>query len=428
MNTRSLQPHYSFRATMPSLWQMAVHGMSDAASVIPNAILDEPAVQLPGPGAPLIVACPDLARQVLNDRADHFQRDTLIRRAFRRTWGGGLAGAEGADWQAQRKAAAPFFRPQAIARHFRAFANACDAMPVPTNEAVDLATFIPAIIARIITTSLVNLPDAQTPPALANDVAAYVDKIAGFSAIDLLPLPESLIDFLHGIDRSPPVRRIRAMASQLSGEWNLARPSDDMIAKLAGVGPIEENIRGLFPAAMDTTASGICWTLYVLAMHPEWQRRVADEARASGNDLSPNGLPITRRVVNEALRLYPPAPMLLRAAAKDTMLGDFRVRRGQPVGVSVYALHRHRQHWDDPDAFDPDRFSPERGHHAAYMPFGLGPRMCIAAQFALAEITTVVARILSTVELSPAGPSPKLDLQITTRSRNGLIVLASDRR
>jgi cytochrome P450 len=91
-------------------------------------------------------------------------------------------------------------------------------------------------------------------------------------------------------------------------------------------------------------------------------------------------------------------------------------------------MHRHCKHWDDPDSFDPDRFLPERfGNNPAYLPFGTGPRMCIAAQFALAEIAVVVARLLAELELEPAGPEPEVTLQITTRSTSGLSVSARRR-
>ncbi|MFM5907934.1 MAG: cytochrome P450 [Novosphingobium sp.] len=428
MDQTALPPRYSFRTGKASLRDMVLRGLPDPASVIPDAILHEPAVQLPGYGAPLVVACPDLARQVLNDRADHFTRDRLIRRAFRRTWGKGLAGAEGEDWHAQRRAAAPFFRPQAVLRHLSAFAKASDAVPLPEGKAFDLAETVPRIIARIVTTTMLDLPRETEAESIAPLVADYVDKIAGFSAIDVLPLPEGLIDRYHGIDQAGPVRAVRTLARRLASDWRASKPHDDMMALLDGVGPLEDNLRGLFPAALDTTVSGTSWALYLLATRPDWQARVAAEAQACAQDLSLDKLPITRRVVAEALRLYPPAPMLLRAAAQTFDLGGYTVRRGQSVVVAIYAAHRHRTHWPDPDRFDPDRFLAENGHHAAYLPFGTGPRMCIAAQFALAEIAVVVARISARYRIEPAGDMPQVALQATTRSANGICVKASPRK
>jgi cytochrome P450 len=124
--------------------------------------------------------------------------------------------------------------------------------------------------------------------------------------------------------------------------------------------------------------------------------------------------------VQEVLRLYPPAPLLARCAVVDQVIAGHPVRRGQSVIIAAYAMHRHARLWDRPDHFDPDRFLPERGLPEAYMPFGTGPRMCIAAQFALAEITVTLARVLARFRLSPAGPEPQVSLRTATRSLNGL--------
>jgi cytochrome P450 len=132
--------------------------------------------------------------------------------------------------------------------------------------------------------------------------------------------------------------------------------------------------------------------------------------------------------VQEVLRLYPPAPLVVRGASKQQEFGGFRLKKDHTVIVSIYAMHRHRKYWDAADAFDPDRFLPERlGNNPAYMPFGTGPRMCIAAQFALAEIIVVVARLLAELELAAAGAQPQVTLQVTTRSATGLNVVTQRR-
>jgi cytochrome P450 len=178
---------------------------------------------------------------------------------------------------------------------------------------------------------------------------------------------------------------------------------------------------------MDTTVAGTSWVLFTLACRPLWQDRVAAEARAAGGDFQLEKLPLTRRVVQEVLRLYPPAPFLIRSSAAAGQLGGFPLHKGQPVAIAIYAMHRHRRIWDNPDSFDPDRFLPERGQHPGWLPFGAGPRVCIAAQFALAEIAAVAARLLMELELTPAEPAPRVSLQITTRAVNGLLVKARRR-
>lgn len=415
-------PAYAFRRDQASLLEILFDSPGNVASAIPAAILEEPAVCLPVPGAPLIVSAPDLARDVLDDRSDHLARDRFIRRMFRRSWGHGLAGAEGEAWQRQRRAAVPFFRPQAVNGHLAAFALASRmvAQELEPGSQIELSRLAARIVARIVLSVLVDADGAENPDAAAADVPAYVRRIAGFSALDLLPLPERVIDRLHGIDSDPAVQRLRAMASRLAERRRGGTPANDLIALLDGTGPIEDNIRGLFPAAMDTTVAGLGWALYTLARRPEWQERVAAEGRSIGSEPRLDRLGTTRRVVNEVLRLYPPAPLLARAAAHDMELAGYQVRKGQTVIVALYAMHRHRAWWNDPDEFDPDRYLPERGSSDAYMPFGTGPRMCIAAHFAQAEIAVVLATLLAQVRLEPAGPDPQVSLRVSTHSTNGL--------
>lgn len=424
-------PSYQFQPDPPSLWTMMRRGVSDFPGVVPASILEQPAVQLAGArfGAPLVVADPELIREVLNDRDERFTRDRLLRRMFRRAWGQGLAGAEGESWQRQRRAAAPAFRPVAVADNGPAFvvAAAKATKAWPCGEPVELTQRVAMIVADIVFDVLVDSGGEVDTARVAADMHGYVNCIASWTLRDLLPLPESWHDRLSGVTSDPAVNRLRALARRLAQGRAGRRGKPDLIALLEGVGPIEDNIRGLFPAAMDTTVAGVSWTLYTLAVRPEWQQRVADEARGCDGDFAAERLGLTRRVVQEALRLYPPAGFMIRSAAADGRLGAFALHRGQPVLLAIYAMHRHRSLWDDPDEFDPDRFLPERGTHSGWLPFGAGPRVCIAAQFALAEMTTVVARLLSELEMAPAGAKPQLDLRATTRSATGLTVIASAR-
>jgi cytochrome P450 len=134
-------------------------------------------------------------------------------------------------------------------------------------------------------------------------------------------------------------------------------------------------------------------------------------------DLSPDGaadalakLPFTKAVVNESLRLYPPAFALTRIAAGPDQLGDVAVRRGSLVMISPWVLQRHRRFWKDPDAFNPSRFldGAPLAHRYAYMPFGAGPRICIGAQFALTEACLVLATMIQGFHVTLADARPVL--------------------
>lgn len=153
-----------------------------------------------------------------------------------------------------------------------------------------------------------------------------------------------------------------------------------------------------------------------------WPRR---EAAGAPDRLTPEGvagLGYTRQVVSEALRLYPAAPALLRQPIEPVELGGVKVRAGTQIFIPIYAVHRHRALWENPDAFDPERFAPEAGrmrHRYQYIPFGGGPRICIGMGFALTEAAAILAKLLPRFRFEvTAEPVPVA--QITLRPRNGL--------
>jgi cytochrome P450 len=163
-------------------------------------------------------------------------------------------------------------------------------------------------------------------------------------------------------------------------------------------GRIREEVWGVFAAAQETTASALFWTLYLLARHPGHERRVLAEvgvlpARLSHEDLA--RMPFTRMAIDEAMRLYPPIQWLGRVAAEDDEIDGFRIPAGSPVVLGFYVAQRHPDFWDDPDTFNPDRFAQEGTNRprGAYLPFGLGPRLCIGVHVAIIEALVVVASI-----------------------------------
>jgi cytochrome P450 len=149
------------------------------------------------------------------------------------------------------------------------------------------------------------------------------------------------------------------------------------------------------------------WTWYLLSQNPAAGARLRDEVRSALGDRPPRypdleSLPYTRMVLNESLRLYPPAWMLGRLALGEDEIGGYYIAPGSTLAVCVYTLHRHPDFWDDPMSFDPERFTPERSagrHRYSYLPFGGGPRQCIGNGFGLLEASLVIAAISQRYEL-----------------------------
>ena len=164
---------------------------------------------------------------------------------------------------------------------------------------------------------------------------------------------------------------------------------------------VRDNLLGFIVAGHETSAVALAWALYLVSAHAPTAARVRAEAEAvgSGAAIGPGGverLVFTRQVVQEALRLYPPGYALTRVCARTTELAGLTVRRGTRVMLPIYALHRHRRWWRDPDVFDPDRFGPDQPapDRHIYMPFGAGGRVCLGAAFAMTELVVVLATLV----------------------------------
>jgi cytochrome P450 len=189
-------------------------------------------------------------------------------------------------------------------------------------------------------------------------------------------------------------------------------------------GNLVDTILTFLLAGHETSAVALTWTLSLLSQSEDWQERVRSEAKAVLGDGPFNAahldrLVVTEQVLKEAMRLFPPAAILARIAAGDCEIGGRKVAAGTHVAVPIYAVHRHRLLWEEPDAFDPARFAPGREaarSRFAYLPFGAGPRVCVGASFSMMEMKAVLATLMRSIRVSGAGGPPPLPvLRVTLR-------------
>ncbi len=192
---------------------------------------------------------------------------------------------------------------------------------------------------------------------------------------------------------------------------------------------VRDQVVTIFMAGHETTAVALTWTWYLLAQHPAVEARLHAELDATLGGRSPRHddlakLPYARSVIEESMRLYPPAHTLSRTAiADDTLLGR-PIPKGSQVVIAPWLVHRNPKLWENPERFDPGRFSAERAsqrHRFAYLPFGGGPRICIGAAFAIAEALLILATIAQRyrLRLVPGFPIEPQGL-ITLRPRHGM--------
>jgi cytochrome P450 len=193
---------------------------------------------------------------------------------------------------------------------------------------------------------------------------------------------------------------------------------------------VRDEVIIIFLAGHETSALAATYVWYLLSLHPEEEARLHAELDAVLGGRVPTcddleKLSYTRMVIDEAMRLYPPAPMLTGrvARAADEICGR-PVAKGTEIAILPWVLHRHRALWEDPDRFDPQRFSPQRSAtrpRFAYLPFGGGPRICIGAQLALTEVSLLVATMAQRYRLKLV---PRQDIvllhRVTLRPRDGI--------
>ncbi|MGL5858010.1 MAG: cytochrome P450 [Angustibacter sp.] len=479
-------------------------------------------VTFPLPRTPvLLVNDPQGARRVLVERARDYTKQTVQYRALSAITGSGLLTADGGEWRQRRRIVQPAFHhgglgdvaEQAVAAARRMTdrwlgsgappAVTSDASNVATSGAsgavIDVDDAVMQATLEVVGRTLfgVELGAGERIVAAVHDALRVVVQRARTPVPGWWPGPSSrrLAHAIGTLDEAC-AEVVRTRRARQRAAWSGDLPTGSS-ALTCSESPTAEDLLGLLLRAADadglsdaqvrdelvtlviagheTVASALGWTLQLLAEHPAEQHAVAAEVagvlagRPAGAGLGWADLPglrRTRQVVDEALRLYPPAWLISRRAAQPDSVAGVQVPAGTLVIISPWLLHRRPQAWPDPIRFDPDRFAPaypdrlvvpdggangepvERsgdhhaGHRAAapvgyakparstpdgdYLPFGVGPRLCIGREFALVEAVLMLATVLSRVRVAPvrddrgAPIRPVVDALVTLRPRDGL--------
>jgi cytochrome P450 len=394
----------------------------------------------------VFVMAPDLVRDVLVTSSERFDKGDLSRRALRPALGDALLTAEGDHWRWQRRAAAPTFRPDAMAPYLPAVQAAIDRRlahwsTLPDGASVDIAHEMMRTTFDAILDAMLSGRHSMDADRVEGAITAYLDSVAWITVVAMLRLPEWMP--FPGRVRTEIARRFLKRSAREAAEYARNSPAQsNLIASLAkasdaGTGramddvELADNFLTFMTAGHETTALALTWTWYLLALHPDVEQRVLAEVRActGGRPLAYDDLArlvYTRRVIEEGMRLFPPAPVIARRALTDIRIGPALVPKGTDVYIPVYAIHRHEQLWRNPNAFDPDRFAPERVSarpRYAYLPFGAGPRICIGSSFALMEAVAMLASLITRYQLSLSPTyKPRMAVRVTLRPARGMMM------
>jgi cytochrome P450 len=362
---------------------------------------------------------------ILVENPQNYRRTRGTIRMLRPLLGNGLLLSEGEDWKHQRRTVAPAFAPRTIpllARHVATAADAAVARLAASEEArIDLLTAMQALALEIAGTSMFSLAMELHRPALRDLIIRYSAGVGRPTPLDfLLPLAiPSPRDLLRRRVRRRWVRLISRIIAERRDKASAAAPADlfDVLSTARdpesgaplSADDLVDQVATLITAGHETTGVALFWSLYLIAAAPAAQERLAAEAAALdlGPDKADETLPrlvYTRAVVHEALRLYPPVYAIVRQARSTDNADGVEVPAGAIVFIAPWVLHRHHRLWPQPEVFDPARFLPDAPapDRFAYLPFGIGPRVCIGAQFALTEAILVLAKMLKAFEIRRA--------------------------
>lgn len=392
---------------------------------------------------------PELIRQALVEHSKNIVRWERGIEVFEQVHGQSVLVTEGETWQRQRRMLQPGFGPKRMAGYARrmvaAASHALDSLPDRNDQVLDFEHAMTLLTMDVIMRTLFS-SDAHQDALVAEQAVGVITRVGmeemfwAFTLPDWMPHKSRKRWAKRTLDELiwRHIRERRAAPGARQGDGG----DDDLLAMLTGIRDEEGDGRGLsdtevrdqcmtiFLAGHETTAAALTWWGWAMASNPECARRATEEvdrvlgARLPTHEDVPS-LTYLTQTLKEAMRLYPPAPALMsRRLTAPMRLGEWQVPAGAMLRITTWVMQRDPRWFDNPTRFDPDRFSPEglaRQVRGSYMPFGVGPRVCIGSIFAMTEMTLVAAMLLQRHSLHPAGagvPTPRVN--VTLRPAEGM--------
>ncbi len=374
-------------------------------------------------------------------------------RELKQALGNGLVTSEGELWRRQRRLMQPIFYKQALQGIFEkmrgcaeAYCQSLEQRPDPKRP-LDISEEMMGITADIVLKTLFSSDNPASRSELFRSMWVAQDYIMWRT---LNPLLTPLV-WVNGMRRRfrKALRLFDQNIYRLIEEREKAEnPPHDLLSLLVhardeetGEGMSRRQLRDeaitMYSAGHETSSNGLTWTLYLLSQHPHVLAELRAEVDAVLGDRTPGfedlkALDFTHMVLEESMRLYPPAYAVGREAVEEDLILGQRIPPKSILLISIFALHRDPRHWEDPEAFRPERFAAERikeRPRLAYMPFGAGPRMCIGNHFAMMEMQLLLAMLIrrfdfELVEGHPVEPEPL----ITLKPKHGLLMRVLPRR
>jgi cytochrome P450 len=386
---------------------------------------------------------PDLIKQVLQSNHKNYVKSQAYDK-MKLGLGNGLVTSAGDYWRKQRRLSQPVFYKKNLENLFvdmgRTTTEFLNTMEQLRGSEIDISKLMMEITATIVLRSLFNVEESQQ----LDKIYESMDVMQKYIIKHVQSPIFSPFYYLSASHREFKVS-IKTMDDLVYGMMNDRRKSGekktDLLQMLMDVEDadtgekmtdlqLRDELVTLFSAGHETSANALAWTFYMLAQHPE----IVEKVRAEVNAILPNNemptfeqlrqLTYTEQVINEGMRLFPPAWVVGRRAIEDDEFEGFEIKKDVNILCEIYLMHRSEKLWKNPEEFNPDRFSPEAvkarpRHH--FIPFGAGPRMCIGNHFAMMEMQLLLATIVQRFDFSVVeNHRVELDPLITLRPKYGI--------
>ncbi|PCH66401.1 MAG: cytochrome P450 [Rhodobacteraceae bacterium] len=392
---------------------------------------------------------PELVELVLKGRPRDFPKSERIRVGLKPLLGESVFISNGDLWEHQRRIIDPAFEGGRLRSVFPVMWDSGVAaverlLPLANGAPVEIESHTSHLAMDVIFRALFSIPIEDETASAA--FAAFrehqqAQPVANIAAV--LPLPHWFPRF-HSRKTRRTARTIRDLIARLTDararEIAVGMAPDDLATKIMTTPDPEtgqvfdqqemtDQVAIFFLAGHETSAAVLGWALYLLALYPEWQEKLAVEAQAASDPdkiyfSTLSKLRQSRAVFRETMRLYPPVPMYVREATRPETFRGRAVKPGAQVILSPWHLHRHERLWERPDEFDPDRFDTPNGKDClrrAYIPFSAGPRVCPGSAFAMAEGTLLLSMLVRAFRFERVeGRDPVPVAHLTVRARDGI--------
>ncbi|MFB9149422.1 cytochrome P450 [Roseovarius ramblicola] len=392
---------------------------------------------------------PGLVDLVLRQRPEDFPKSTRVSEGLRPLLGQSVFVTNGETWKRQRRIIDPAFEGGRLRDTFPAMVAAGQGAvarlkPLADGSPVEIEEQTSHAAADVIFRTLFSIPiENATAARVFAQFKAHQRTQPVLNLAAFVPLPRWFPRF-HRRRTRETAHTIRALITQLTAqrmnEIEAGNAPDDLATKIMTTADPETGARFdttemvdqvaiFFLAGHETSASALAWALYLLALYPDWQERVASEAAEVMGNRAPEfadmgRLRVARDVFRETLRLYPPVPMMVRETACPERFRGREVPRGAQVVLSPWHLHRHERLWERPDEFDPARHADGNGRDGlrrAWIPFSAGSRVCPGAGFAMIEGPLLLAMLVRAYRVEAvAGRAAMPVAHLTVRGRDGI--------